>query len=363
MKYSVFNQTANDATQEPMFFGQPVNVLRFDKQRYPFFEQLTERQVSFFWRPEEVDLSKDRIDFQALSATEQHIFTSNLKYQTVLDSVQGRSPNSVLLPLVSLPELEAWIETWSFFEAAIHAKSYTHIIRNIYNEPSAVLDDIMVNPAILERADALSKYYDDLHELSLDYQQGKPVDMRELKKRLLLCMVAINVLEGVRFYVSFACSFAFAERKLMEGNAKIIKMICRDELIHLNGTQTILRLLAQEDEEFAELWELYKNDIYDIFWNAYEQEKLWIEYLFKDGSMIGLSKDILTQYLEYITSVRMQAIGLKPYFTTKNPITWINSWTTSDNVQVAPQETEITSYLVGQIDADLGDADFSDMEI
>lgn len=363
MKYSVFNQTANDATKEPMFFGQPVNVLRFDRQRYPFFEQLTERQVSFFWRPEEVDLSKDRIDFQSLSSQEQHIFTSNLKYQTVLDSVQGRSPNTVLLPLVSLPELEAWIETWSFFEAGIHAKSYTHIIRNIYNDPSAVLDDIMVNPAILERADALSKYYDELHELSLEHQQGKPVDMRELKKRLLLCLVAINALEGVRFYVSFACSFAFAERKLMEGNAKIIKMICRDELIHLNGTQTILRLLPTEDSEFAELWDVYKNDIYDIFWNAYEQEKAWIEYLFKDGSMIGLSKDILTQYLEYITSVRMQAIGLRPYFTTKNPITWINSWTSSDNVQVAPQETEITSYLVGQIDADLGDADFSDMEI
>lgn len=362
MKYSIFCQTKNDALKEPMFFGQPVNVSRYDQQKYPIFEQLIEKQLSFFWRPEEIDVSKDRIDFQTLSEREKHIFVSNLKYQTLLDSVQGRSPNVVLLPLVSLPELETWIETWSFSET-IHSRSYTHIIRNIFNNPSEVLDDIMVNPAILERAEAISCYYDDLHQLSLDYQQGKDVDMYELKKRLYLCIMSVNVLEAIRFYVSFACSFAFAERKLMEGNAKIIKMIARDEALHLNGTQHILRFLPQEDEDFAVIEKQCMSEIYDIFWNAYEQEKTWIDYLFKDGSMIGLNREILTQYLEHITSARMAAVGLKPFFQTENPIPWMANWLTSDNVQVAPQETEITSYMVGQIDADLEDVDLEDFEL
>lgn len=363
MRYSVFNQTPNDATKEPMFFGSSVNILRYDKQKYVVFEQFTERQVSFFWRPEEVDLAKDRIDFQSLPENEKFVFTNNLLYQTLLDSIQGRSPNAVLLPLVSIPELETWIETWSFFEAAIHAKSYTHIIRNIYNDPSEVLDSTLENKAIMERATALTKYYDDLHELSLDYQQGKDVDMYELKKRLYLCLVAVYVLESIRFYVSFACSFSFAERKLMEGNAKIIKLIARDEAIHKNSTQTILSLLAKDDPVYLDIAKEVNHEVYDIFWNAYEQEKAWVNYLFQHGSMIGLNATILTEYLEYITSNAMQLIGLKPYFTTKNPIPWVTNWLSSDNVQVAPQETEISSYLVGQIDANLDDADFSDMEI
>ena len=360
--YSVFNQTNNDALTEPMFFGNPVNVSRFDEQKYSYFEDLIDKQNSFFWRPEEIDISQDRLQFADLPEHEKHIFVSNLKYQTLLDSVQGRSPNVVLLPLVSLPELETWIETWSYFET-IHARSYTHIIRNIFTNPSEVLDDIMVNPAILERATAISQYYDSLHQLSLEYQQDKPVDMYELKKRLYLCLMSINVLEAIRFYVSFACSFAFAERKLMEGNAKIIKLIARDEALHLNGTQHILKLLPKDDPDYEQIIQECQSQIYDIFWDAYEQEKAWIDYLFKDGSMIGLNKDILNQYLEYITSLRMNAIGLKPFFTTSNPIPWINNWLSSDNVQVAPQETEITSYLVGQIDSDLSELDFSDIEI
>ncbi|MFC0819723.1 class Ia ribonucleoside-diphosphate reductase subunit beta [Moraxella marmotae] len=362
MSYTVFNTTHNDATKEPMFLGQGVNVSRFDKQHYAFFENITQQQLSFFWRPEEIDVSKDRMDFMELPEHEKHIFVSNLKYQTLLDSVQGRSPNVVLLPLVSIPELETWIETWAFFES-IHARSYTHIIRNIFNNPSEVLDDIVVNPEIIKRAESISQYYDSLHELSLEYQQGKPVDMYELKRRLYLCIMSVNVLEAIRFYVSFACSFAFAERKLMEGNAKIIKMIARDEALHLNGTQHMLKLMLEEDADYQQIANECKNEIYDIFWFAYEQEKAWIEYLFKDGSMIGLNTPILTQYLEYITALRMKAIGLRPFFNTSNPIPWINAWLSSDNVQVAPQETEITSYLVGQIDAEVSDDAFNDFEL
>ena len=377
MTYSIFSQTPNNALKEPMFFGQPVNVARYDQQKHPIFEQLIEKQLSFFWRPEEVDVSRDRIDYGNLSSHEQHIFISNLKYQTLLDSIQGRSPNVVLLPLVSIPELETWIETWTFSET-IHSRSYTHIIRNIVNDPGIVFDDIMQNEHILGRAADIAKYYDDLYYNSQLYNMygagthtvnGKEVtvSLKSLKKQLYLCLMAVNVLEAIRFYVSFACSFAFAERKLMEGNAKIIKLIARDEALHLTGTQHILNLMrnGRDDPEMVDIaYECYQEGI-DIFTKAAEQEKEWAGYLFKDGSMIGLNKDILCQYIEYITNLRMEAVGLPVAFpnSKSNPIPWINTWLSSDNVQVAPQETEISSYLVGQIDSDLSNSDFDDFEL
>ncbi|CAM3983863.1 class Ia ribonucleoside-diphosphate reductase subunit beta [Psychrobacter arenosus] len=377
MTYSIFCQTPNNALKEPMFFGQPVNVARYDQQKHPIFEQLIEKQLSFFWRPEEVDVSRDRLDFGNLSSHEQHIFLSNLKYQTLLDSIQGRSPNVVLLPLVSIPELETWIETWSFSET-IHSRSYTHIIRNIVNDPSLVFDDIMENKNILDRASDIAKYYDDLYQHSQVYSlfgagthtiNGKEitVDLRILKKKLYLCIMAVNVLEAIRFYVSFACSFAFAERKLMEGNAKIIKLIARDEALHLTSTQHMLNLMrnGKDDPEMVEIAKECFDDSIEIFRKAAEQEKDWAGYLFKDGSMIGLNKDILCQYIEYITNLRMEAVGLPAIFSEakSNPIPWINTWLSSDNVQVAPQETEISSYLVGQIDSDLSNSDFDDFEL
>lgn len=377
MNYSIFCQTKNNALTEPMFFGQPVNVARYDQQKFPVFEQLIEKQLSFFWRPEEIDVSKDRMDFAELPEHEQHIFLSNLKYQTLLDSIQGRSPNAVLLPLVSLPELETWIETWSFSET-IHSRSYTHIIRNVMTEPSDVFDDIVDNPYILERATDIARYYDDLYEASQLYNlygesqhtlNGKSVSisLRDLKKKLYLCLMAVNVLEAIRFYVSFACSFAFAERKLMEGNAKIIKLIARDEALHLNGTQHMLNIMqtGRDDPEMAEIAKECQAEAVAIFKTGAEQEKAWAGYLFKDGSMIGLNENILTQYVEYITNLRMEAIGLPSIFPNSktNPIPWINAWLSSDNVQVAPQESEITSYLVGQIDAELSDDAFNDFEL
>lgn len=393
MAYSVFNDIKNDQLKEPMFFGQNINVARYDQQKYETFEKLIEKQLSFFWRPEEIDVSKDRIDYANLPEHEKHIFISNLKYQTLLDSIQGRGPNAVLLPIASIPELETWIETWSFSET-IHSRSYTHIIRNIINDPSIVFDDIVENPEIQKRAKPIAQYYDDLilesqlyqiHGNDVWYRQKedglvvvansrdelmsgdwKNVTLFELKRKLYLCLQSINALEAIRFYVSFACSFNYAERGLMEGNAKIIKLIARDEALHLTGTQHILNIMASgiDDPDFAQIAEDCEEESIQLFQEVVEQEKEWAKYLFKDGSMVGLNEEILTQYVEYIANIRMNAIGLgTPYETKNNPIPWINAWLTSDNVQVAPQEVEISSYLVGQIDAQVDTTEFGGFEL
>ena len=376
MKYTTFNQQSTNPLIEPMFFGNPVNVARYDQQKHAIFEKLIEKQISFFWRPEEVDVSRDRVDFQKLTDPEKHIFISNLKYQTLLDSVQGRSPNIAFLPIISLPELETWVETWSFFET-IHSRSYTHILRNLFSDPSEIFEDIVVNDEIKRRAADISKYYDDLIFATQLWQtQGEgihtingtayTVNMYELKKKLYLCMNSVNALEAIRFYVSFACTFAFAERKLMEGNSKIIRLIARDENLHLSSTQHILNLWAKgkDDPEMEQIAEECKEEARAIFMNAVEQEKQWADYLFQNGSMIGLNKEILCQYVEYIANQRMSAIGLDmPFEVSSNPLPWMNNYLNSDNVQVAPQESEISSYLVGQIDSAVSEDDFADFEL
>lgn len=376
MKYTTFNQTIVDALKEPMFFGQPVNVARYDQQRHSIFEKLIEKQLSFFWRPEEIDVSKDRADFQSMTDSEKHIFISNLKYQTLLDSIQGRSPNVALLPITSLPELETWIETWSFSET-IHSRSYTHILRNLFTDPSEVFDDIVKNEEILKRASDISKYYDDLIFCTQLYQtQGLGehvvdgvtynITLRELKKKLYLAVNSINALEAIRFYVSFACTFAFAEREIMEGNSKIIRLIARDENLHLTSTQHIINLWAdgQDDPEMQEISIECFQEAKQIFVNAVDQEKEWAKYLFKDGSMIGLNEEILCQYVEYIANHRLSAIGIPAMYDIKsNPLPWMNKYLESDNVQVAPQESEISSYLVGQIDSDVDASAFDDFEL
>lgn len=376
MAYTIFSQTKNNQLLEPMFFGQPVNVARYDQQKHEVFRKLIEKQLSFFWRPEEVDVSRDRIDYQALPEHEKHIFISNLKYQTLLDSIQGRSPNVALLPLVSIPELETWIETWSFSET-IHSRSYTHIIRNIVNDPAIVFDDIVSNENIVRRATDISVYYDDLIEMTGYYHllgegthqvNGKTVNVSlyELKKKLYMCLMSVNVLEAIRFYVSFACSFAFAERELMEGNAKIIRLIARDEALHLTGTQHMLNLMGsgEDDPDMAEIAKECREQSIDLFVRAAEQEKEWADYLFRDGSMIGLNRDILCQYVEYITNTRMQAVGMPlPFEIRSNPDSLVNAWLVSDNVQVAPQEVEVSSYLVGQIDSEVNADDLSNFQL
>ncbi|WP_159819919.1 class Ia ribonucleoside-diphosphate reductase subunit beta [Colwellia sp. 20A7] len=376
MTYTTFNQTPNNALLEPMFLGNSVNVSRYDQQRYIAFEKLIEKQLSFFWRPEEVDVSKDRSDWQGLTDSEKHIFISNLKYQTLLDSMAARSVNAVLLPLVSLPEVETWVETWAFSET-IHSRSYTHILRNLFTDPGEVFDDIIVNPAILKRASSISKYFDEVILTTQLFQSqgegsyevnGKTIEVtkRKLKERLYLAICSVNALEAIRFYVSFACSFAFAERELLEGNAKIIKLIARDEALHLTGTQHILNnwRLGKDDPEMKEISAEMHDAGLKIFLDVVDQEKEWAQYLFKDGSMIGLNAEILNQYIEYISNQRLAAIGFSAPFNIKsNPLPWMNAYLVSDNVQVAPQETEISSYLVGQVDSTIDADDFDDFDL
>ena len=378
MAYSIFNQEINDTLKEPMFFGDSVNVARFDQQKFEIFEKLTEKQLSFFWRPEEIDVSKDKIDFSKLLPNEKHIFISNLQYQILLDSVQGRSPNIAFLPIVSLPELENWIETWAFSET-IHSRSYTHTIRAIMNEPGVVFDEIMKTDEIIQRATSVSKYYDKLIKHTQAYLlhgegehlingESININLYSLKRLVYLTIMSVNILEAIRFYVSFACSFAFAERKVMEGNAKIIKLIARDEALHLTGTQHMLNLMrdGKDDPDMQAIAIECEAEVIQMFKDAANQEKEWAEYLFRDGSMIGLNAQILKQYLEYITNIRMSALNMQPIFEqTTNPLPWLNHWLDSDNVQVAPQETEITSYLVSAIDntIDSEDEDFSDFKL
>ena len=338
-------------TERKMFFDGDVEVARYDVVKYPQIEKITDKQLGFFWRPEEVDILRDANDFDQLTEQEQHIFTSNLKRQIVLDSVQGRAPNLAFLPYVSLPELETWIETWSFFET-IHSRSYTHIIRNVYPDPSIVFDNIMNIKPIVECGDDISKYYEQLMD-------------EPNKKNMWLALNAVNALEGIRFYVSFACSWAFAELKKMEGNAKIIKFIARDENTHLAGTQTILKRLPQDDPEFAKLKEECEEEVQQIFKDVVKQECDWADYLFKDGSMIGLNADLLKQYVEWIACKRMRALGIPcPYEVTQaNPLPWTQKWIAGGEVQVAPQETEISSYVVGGVKKDVSEDSFKGLSL
>jgi len=369
---SVFDTTNRADHTQVLAFLDPTGgptIQRYDTLKYKQFDQLTDKQLGFFWRPEEVDIYKDAKDFKGLTDFEQHIFTSNLKRQILLDSVQGRAPAEAFGAIVSLPELENWIMTWTFSET-IHSRSYTHIIRNVYSNPSKIFDELMDIEEIVDCAGDISKYYDQLIELSGYYNllgegthtvNGKKVkvDLYEMKKLLWLTLMSVNILEGVRFYVSFACSWAFAELKKMEGNAKIIKLIARDENLHLASTQMLLKLLKKDDPDFAKIAEETEQECVQMFVDAVDQEKAWAEYLFKDGSMIGLNTQLLSDYIEFICTRRMTNVALKsPYTIKTNPLPWTQKWISGADVQVAPQETEITSYINGGTKQDVTEDTF-----
>ena len=355
----VLNTKSKYTSKTNMFLSDDMGIQRFDVLKYKQFDKLTEKQLGFFWRPEEVDILKDAKDFKDLTDFEQHIFTSNLKRQILLDSVQGRSPNIAFLPVVSLPELETWIETWAFSET-IHSRSYTHIIRNVYPDPSKVFDEMMNIKEIIDCSDSITEYYNDLIDYNLLRDSGsKKYDEYEHKKKIWMCLMSVNILEGVRFYVSFACSWAFAELKKMEGNAKIIKLIARDENVHLASTQQMLKILPQDDKDYEKIAKELKEDCIQMFLDAVEQEKAWADYLFKDGSIIGLNAELLKQYIEFIAGKRMRAVQLEsPFNTGTNPLPWTQAWITGGSVQVAPQETEISSYVIGGTKQDVDDNTF-----
>jgi ribonucleoside-diphosphate reductase beta chain len=375
---SVFNSNKEGNHTEALAFLDPeggVDIQRYDTLKYRKFDQLTDKQLGFFWRPEEVDVYKDGKDFKDLNEHERHIFTSNLKRQILLDSVQGRAPAEAFGSLVSIPELENWVIAWTFSET-IHSRSYTHIIRNIYNDPTKIFDELMDIPEIVDCADDISKYYDDLIEKSGYYSllgagthtvNGKKVEVNlyDLKKALYKTIMSVNILEGVRFYVSFACSWAFAELKKMEGNAKIIKLICRDENLHLASTQYLLKILPKDDPDFIKIAKECEDEMVQMFVDAVDQEKAWASYLFKDGSMIGLNEQLLSEFVEWIANKRMTAVGLpSPYKTPQaSPLPWTQKWISGADVQVAPQETEISSYVIGGVNKDVSEDTFKGMSL
>ena len=372
---TVFNKQAVDTTKQFMFFGAPLSVQRYDQYRFPTFDKLTQQQLGYFWRPEEVSLQKDRADYAQLTDHQRHIFTSNLKYQIMLDSVQGRAPGMAFIPYCSLPELEACMQVWQFMEM-IHSRSYTYIIKNVYADPADVFDTILQDYNILSRAESVTESYDNFLNYAHEYDQSnlwKP-DWKEhpnsewtkkdLKRKLYRAVANVNILEGIRFYVSFACSFAFGENKLMEGSAKILSLISRDESQHLVLTQQIMRNWAngKDDPEMEVIAREEKDTVTEMFKKTVDEEKAWANYLFKDGSMIGLNDKLLHQYVEWIANKRMRAIGLDPIYNApakNNPLPWTEHWLNSKGQQNAPQETEIESYVVGGIKQDIKEDTFS----
>lgn len=365
---TVFNTKEVNTKKQPMFFGAPLGVQRYDGSKYPIFERLTQQQLGYFWRPEEVSLQKDRADYAQLSEEQKHIFTSNLKYQIMLDSVQGRGPGMAFIPYCSLPELEAAMTAWGFMEM-IHSRSYTYIIKNIYSNPSEVFDTILADSNILERAKTVTEAYDEfvnaaqMYGTSNDWkfaQEGVPVaqeSLYELKRKLYKAVANVNILEGIRFYVSFACSFAFGELKLMEGSAKIISLIARDESQHLVLTQNILNKWKEgDDPDMLQIAQEEEENFYEMFRRTVDEEKRWADYLFQKGSMIGLNDKLLGQYVEWIANRRLKSIGLKPLYNipaNNNPLPWTEHWINSKSMQTAPQETEIESYVIGGIKQDV----------
>ena len=377
-RMTVFNTDEVDTTKQKMFFGPPLGVQRYDKFRYPIFDKLTQNQLGFFWRPEEVSLQKDRADYQTLNATQKHIFTSNLKYQILLDSVQGRGPGMAFMPYCSLPELEGCMNIWQTMEM-IHSRSYTHIIKNVYADPSDVFDHILDDEKILARAQSVTKAYDEFLNAAHEYDQSNlwkdgwrdhvnsEWTLNDLKRKLYRAVANVYILEGIRFYVSFACSFAFGELKLLEGSAKIIGLIARDESQHMTVTQNILNNWVKDDDpEMKKIAEEEEETIYEMFRESVEEEKLWAEYLFKDGSIIGLNDKLLAKYVEWTANRRLKSIGLKAIFDTpisNNPLPWTAHWLSSKGLQVAPQETEVESYMIGSIKQDVKKDTFAGFQL
>jgi len=355
MSKTVFNRNEVDFTKQPMFFGEDQNTQRYDLFKYPEMDKLNQRMLGYFWRPEEISLQKDRADYQTFRPEQKHIFTSNLKYQTLLDSVQGRGPCLSFLPYCSLPELEGCIITWDFMET-IHSRSYTYIMKNVYADPSEVFDTILNDEEIVKRAISVTENYDRFSEIAQNYFIKGEGSLDEVKKQLYLAMVNVNILEGLRFYVSFACTFAFGELKLMEGSAKIISFIARDEATHLNLSTQIIKNWHNNDGEMKKIAESCKDDVINMYKLCVEEEKAWAKHLMKEGTIIGLNERLLGDYVEFVANKRLKAIGFDPLFDrplNANPLPWTQHWLSSAGLQVAPQETEVESYIIGGVKQDV----------
>lgn len=373
MSKTIYNQSKVDFGAQPLFFGAEPNIARNDMMKYPQLERMDKKMQSFFWQPEEIALLKDRNDYLNMGAGARHMFLENLRFQTLLDSVQERGPTLAFLPVCSLPELEQCLITWGFFEK-IHSQSYQYIIKNVFPDPTPVFDVITEHAQIASRAATVTAAYDDYINayyrhvgarqlgISQDDERFSIPSEYELKKKLYKALMSVNVLEGIRFYVSFACNFALAENKLMVGSASILKLICRDENLHLGLTQTLIRSMinGNEGEEWFTIANECADESLEMFEVAVSQEKEWAKYLFSEGDILGLNANILGQYVDHISNKRLTSIKLPNIFKkTENPLPWMDKWISSKDVQVAPQETEIVAYVSSSgINSDVRPDDF-----
>jgi len=341
----------------------PVTVQRFEEFRHPKLSAMETTARGFFWQPEEINLTKDAADFKEASDAVKHIFTSNLLRQTALDSLQGRAPTQIFLPVVSLPELEALVLTWGFFESCIHSRSYSHIIRNIYNVPKDEFNKIHDNEAIVKMASTVGKYYDNLYVLNCKREVGIDVPIYEHKKAIWMAMHASYALEALRFMVSFATSLAMVENKIFMGNGNIISLILQDELLHTEWTAYILNNMVKEDPDYGIIKEETKDEVYGLYMDVIREEKEWADYLFQKGPVIGLNANILRDFVDYMALTKLKEIGIKymepaPKTT---PIPWFNKHVSTDKKQTALQESESTSYVIGVMTSEISYEDLPEI--
>ena len=327
----------------------PVSVQRFEEVKYPKLQKYEELARGFFWVPEEISLTKDKIDHKEASEAVKHIFTSNLLRQTALDSIQGRAPFQVFGPVCSIPELEALSLTWSFFETSIHSKSYSHIIRNVYGVPKDEFNKIHDTKEIAAMASHVGKYYEDLHVLNIRKELGEDVSLYEHKKAIWLALHASYALEALRFMVSFATSLAMVENKIYIGNGNIISLILQDELLHTEWTAWLINNVTKDDPDFLPIEQECEQEVYQIYMDVIREEKEWADYLFQKGVVIGLNSQILKDFLDYTAFTKLKDIGIKYLedHPKSSPIPWFNKHVNINKKQTALQENESTNYVIG----------------
>lgn len=354
-QYNLSNQT--NYLKRTMFLdvAGPVTVQRFEEIKYPKISKFEETARGFFWVPEEISLTKDKIDHKDSSEAIKHIFTSNLLRQTALDSIQGRAPAQVFNPVISIPEMEALVNNWSFFETNIHSKSYSHIIRNIYSIPKEEFNKIHDTQEIIEMASSVGRYYEALHQINCNKEIGANIDEMDHIKAIWMALHASYALEALRFMVSFATSLAMVENKIYIGNGNIISLILQDELLHTEWTAWIINQVVKEDSRFVKVSEQCHSEVYQLYQEVIQEEKKWADYLFKKGPVIGLNAEILKDFVDYTAFNRLKDIGIKydgPY-PKVSPIPWFNKHLNINKKQSALQETESTNYVIGVMSSEV----------
>jgi ribonucleoside-diphosphate reductase beta chain len=350
-------ETKTDYLSRKMFLDPagPVTIQRFEEFKYPKIAKLEETARGFFWIPEEVSLTKDAQDFKDASDAVKHIFTSNVLRQTALDSLQGRGPSQIFTPVISLPELEALVYNWTFFETNIHSRSYSHIIRNIYNVPKDVFNTIHDTQEIIDMASSVGQYYDKLHVLNCKKELGHKIDEKEHIKAIWMALNASYALEAFRFMVSFATSLAMVENKIFIGNGNIISLILQDEILHKDWTAYIINQVVKEDPRFAQAKQECEQEVYALYMDVIREEKAWADYLFKKGPVIGLNANILKEFVDYTALIALKEIGIKYQGNApkSTPIPWFNKHSSTSNKQTALQENESTNYVIGVMSSDI----------